>query len=134
MTVKSITLLNVMSYSLIVHGCYGGIYCFHLHGITENQASKQQRVCLLCLLIIPGDGGEIFRNFFARCYFDSEDGGRMFLRNFCELLPDYTALHSRNLYFFIFTTLVNPRFNIHLVQRVSRDSAVGIATGYGLDD
>jgi hypothetical protein len=27
--------------------------------------------------------------------FDSEDRGRKFLRNICQTLPDYTALHPR---------------------------------------
>jgi hypothetical protein len=57
-----------------VHRSYRGTYCLHL----------QAKLCLL-----PA-------GYLLSLYLNPEDGGRIFLRNFSELLPEYTALHPRS--------------------------------------
>jgi hypothetical protein len=71
-----------------VHGFFWGTYCFHLHSITENQISKQQRNCLFLFVLQPWRRRQ---GVILVCSFDSEDGGSMFLRNVSERLLDYTA-------------------------------------------
>jgi hypothetical protein len=84
----------------------------------HSEASTKYRLCLLLA---------------SRLLFDPEEGGCTFFRNVPEFLLDYTALHSRS------STLHSHRSEnfesnkLRVIYR-SRDSAVGTATAYGLDD
>jgi hypothetical protein len=75
---------DVTLYSLVDHRRFGRSYCLQLHDRRVSQESKQQEAAIA--------------DYFHSLHFVSEDGGKMFFRNFEELLLIYKASHPRRQY------------------------------------
>jgi hypothetical protein len=70
-----------------VYQHFGTMYCLHLQSWRVSQASNQHQNKILTVLA---------SSLHSLC-FDHEDGGCIFLRNVCKLLPDYRTSHPRRL-------------------------------------
>jgi hypothetical protein len=73
-----------------------GVTCLHLHGWRISQVRNQREACsrILGQTVLPAS--YLLHTGFLLClFFDTKDGGDMFLRNVGWLSVDYTALYPR---------------------------------------